>query len=263
MKKRHFLFGKIARLTGLQIGREFEGIQCDSRQGFDAEPDLCAHLANLAVSAFAEGKMESVARTELAVVQALDVFDAHGFCLVAVFESHRFLQLTEGRFVEDAADLDGVEFGMAVARVSQAVDEGAIGREDQETVGIAIEASGGEKTFRELPQAGKDAFSVGFVGGAEQTARLIEDDGTGTLRFVGREDLFTIHADDSLVRILEAIARFADDGAIDGDGAAGDDSGAMAAGSETESCENALESGRFADGIGLFDERRNAHDFGR
>lgn len=263
MKKRHFLFGKIARLTGLQIGRKFEGIQCDSRQGFDAETDLCAHLANLAVSAFAEGKMESMARTELAVVQALDVFDAHGLCLVAVFELHRFLQLAEGRFVEDAADLDGVEFGMAVSRVSQAVDEGAIGREDQEPVGIAIEASGREKAFRELPQAGKDAFSVGFVGGAEQTARLIEDDGTGTLRFVGREDLFTIHADDSLVRILEAIARFADDGAIDGDGAAGDDSGAMAAGSETESCENALESGRFADGIGLFDERRNAHDFGR
>ena len=118
MKKRHFLFGKIARLTGLQIGREFECIQSDSRQGFDAETDLCAHLANLSVPAFAEGKMETVARTELAIVQALDVFDAHGFCLVTVLEAHRFLQLAEGRFVEDAADLDGVEFGMAVSRVS-------------------------------------------------------------------------------------------------------------------------------------------------
>ncbi len=167
LQERHFLVGQITGHSGLQIGREFKGIDGDARKGFDAEADLGAHLADLAVSSFTEDEMETMTRTEIAIVKALDVFDANGLGLIAVFQHHGFLELPESRFVEDAADLNGVEFGMTVARMGQAVDKGAIGREDEETVGIAVEASGGDESFGELAQAGKDGFSVGFVGGAE------------------------------------------------------------------------------------------------
>ncbi len=81
------------------------------------------------------------------------------------------------------------------------------------------------------------------------------------MRVFGREDLFSIHADDVLVRIFEAETGLTDDGAIDGHGAAGDDSGAVAAGGEAEACEDALQAGRFADGVGLLDKRGKTHGF--
>lgn len=156
----------MAYLTGLERGELEEG-NADALQFFHQKAEVLEHHADLVLAAF--GELDLIP----GVVGAGQHLETGGLCLLAEERDAR-AELADLVFAESAVCLDDVGFDDVVALAHDGVGKVAIVGEEQQPLGMIIEAADGVDALPDAAQMLNDSgAALGIVHGRHHAVGLV------------------------------------------------------------------------------------------